>query len=41
MTDGTGRRLAKRDGATSLRSLRQSGIAAQAILQRLEKEVLF
>lgn len=41
MTDGTGRRLAKRDGATSLRSLRQSGIAAQAILQRFEKEVLF
>jgi len=41
LRDASGRRLAKRDGAQTLRSLRQSGIAAEAILKRFKEEVLF
>jgi len=34
LTDAAGRRLAKRDHAATLRSLRAEGISAQAIIER-------
>jgi glutamyl-Q tRNA(Asp) synthetase len=36
LTDATGKRLAKRDAAATLRGLRQSGVAAATLLQRFE-----
>jgi glutamyl-Q tRNA(Asp) synthetase len=36
LTDATGKRLAKRDTAATLRGLRQSGVAAATLLQRFE-----
>jgi glutamyl-Q tRNA(Asp) synthetase len=35
LTDGMGRRLAKRDGATSLRALRESGVKPGEVLKRI------
>ncbi|MEA2777167.1 MAG: glutamyl-Q tRNA(Asp) synthetase [Acetobacteraceae bacterium] len=36
VTDAAGKRLAKRDGATSLRSLRADGVSARAIIERFD-----
>jgi glutamyl-Q tRNA(Asp) synthetase len=37
LRDASGRRLAKRDGAASLRALRESGVSGQAILQNFRE----
>jgi glutamyl-Q tRNA(Asp) synthetase len=37
MVDAAGRRLAKRDGAATLRSLRAEGVSARAIIERLDQ----
>jgi glutamyl-Q tRNA(Asp) synthetase len=37
LTDAVGRRLAKRDKAQTLRSLRAEGISARAIRERLDQ----
>ncbi|HEY4175133.1 MAG TPA: tRNA glutamyl-Q(34) synthetase GluQRS [Rhodopila sp.] len=37
LTDDTGKRLAKRDKAVTLRSLRAEGLSARAIIQRLDQ----
>jgi glutamyl-Q tRNA(Asp) synthetase len=37
LVDESGRRLAKRDGAASLRALRQAGVSARQILQQFEE----
>lgn len=40
LVDATGRRLAKRDKATTLRSLRADGVSARAIIEQLNQFVL-
>jgi glutamyl-Q tRNA(Asp) synthetase len=37
LTDDTGRRLAKRDKAVTLRSLRAEGVSARAVIERLDQ----
>jgi len=37
LTDAAGRRLAKRDHAQTLRSLRAEGVPARAIIERLDQ----
>jgi len=40
LTDATGRRLAKRDGAMTLRSLRESGVSPWEVRARVLSETL-
>ncbi|HQT47326.1 MAG TPA: glutamate--tRNA ligase family protein, partial [Acidocella sp.] len=38
LTDASGKRLAKRDGAQTLRALRTAGVAPRTLLQQFEEE---